>query len=136
MKVVNHGGWFYYKSDNNYDFDKDKVGKWIFYFKSIDWAKNICKKAIVDGVVDSCKHDEDSEGVICFYLNIDDFEGHKKIISWFLKNGMIKRTKKGQLTNISFKLDKQTLSGQYNKKFTAPLKLDDMVDLQSGSFIK
>jgi len=136
MNIKNEGGWIYYNSNREYSFNLYKEGKWVLFFKDMEWAINICRKAINDNAIDSCKHSSNNNGVICFYLNNDDIGGHKKLIAWFLKNNMIKKTKSGKLTNISFKLNEQTFSGKYDKNFIASIKLEDFIDLKTGIFIK
>lgn len=38
-------------------------------------------------------------------FNDDDIDGHRRDIEFFLKNNLIRKTKKGKLYNISFKND-------------------------------
>lgn len=68
-------------------------------------------------------------------MNCDDTEGHKKILSYFIKNNMIQRTKTGRLYNISFKLDAQTRAGEYGNNFIAQIKLDKFINLDTGEWI-
>ena len=75
------------------------VGKWMYFFKREDvaFAAELCQKAIEEGVVLSCKHtncetDPRPEGVCCFYVDSGDREGHKRAISFFLKNNLIRKT--------------------------------------------
>ena len=112
--------------------DQDKVGKWMFFFRTYEgqqFAERMCREAVESGVVIEAKRSDSLEGVACFYTNVDDNESHKKIISFFLKNDMIKRTKTGRLCDISFKLDSQTYAGSYGSSFHAQLKLSHIMDL-------
>ena len=114
--------------------DQDKVGKWMFFFRSFEgqqFAERMCKEAVETGVVVTAKRSDNLEGVACFYTNIDDYESHKRIISFFLKNGMIQRTKTGRLHDIPFKLDSQTYAGHYGSAFHAQLKLSHIMDLNT-----
>ena len=61
--------------------------------------------------------------------------GHKRIIKYFLDHEMIRRTKTGKLYNISFKLDNQTDAGAYGNDFKAELKLDNLINLNTGEWI-
>lgn len=136
MKTVNYGGWiFYYSTVKPSNLVNSKVGKWIIYFNNINWAKNICALAINNNIIHTCKHSNNDNGIICFYLNFDDIDSHKILINWFLNNNMIQKTKDGRLFNISFKLDEQTLSNQYGKDFKPLIKLSDFIDLKTGIFI-
>ena len=42
----------------------------------------------------------EDDGVSCFYLNDDDLEGHRRVIEFFIKNDLIRKSKKGKLYNI------------------------------------
>lgn len=148
MKVKKNIAWVFYISENA-SFDYDKVGKWMYFFKSSDDIEHInelCANAVEQDIVDEAKHtNPDSfglnphgsadSGVCCFYLNCDDIEGHKKILTYFLENNMIQRTKKGKLYNISFKLDNQTRAGEYGEEFHSNIKLSDFINLDTGEWI-
>ncbi|MER1897663.1 hypothetical protein KJJ87_03585, partial [Proteus mirabilis] len=67
-------------------------------------------------------------------LNIDDIEGHKKVIKFFLDNKLIPINKSGKFKNISFKLDMQTMNREYGDKFEGKLSLEHFIDLSSGIF--
>lgn len=76
------------------------------------------------------------EGVCCFYLNGNDRESHKRVLSYMLENGLIRKTKTGKLYNISFKFDTETYAGKYKGSgFSGKIKLADFVDLETGEFI-
>lgn len=148
MKIIKDIAWDYYKIDNCQDFDKEKVGKWMYFFekKDLETVSNICKSAIERNIVQCCKHNNKfgcesspygngNSGVACFYLHFDDIHTHKKILEFFLENNLIKKTKTGKLYNISFKLDNQTLSNQYGTSFNSTIKLSDFINLESGAWI-
>lgn len=80
-----------------------------------------------------CKIHTDS-GVICFYVNGDDTENHKRVIRFMMENNLIRKTKKGTYYNISFKFDKQTSCREYGADFEGRLKLENFIDLQTGEF--
>ena len=142
MEVIKNNlfGWDVYVRDG-YSFDDNKIGKWMFFFKDINLASELCEKAIETHSVYSCKHSDiprmiaNGQGVACFYLNIDDFDQHKKILSFMMENNMINKTKLGKLYNISFKLDSQTKAGEYGSDFEGKLKLEKLVNLSTGEFI-
>ena len=119
------GGWAFYMKDTSGLFT-DKIGKWMIFFDDIDFAKDICSRAVLADVVVEAKHsdrlNDKGTGVACFYLNIDDTAGHKKVIQFFLDNDLIRVTKAGKLYNISFKLDNETRSGLYGSDFKSQLK--------------
>ena len=131
MQVIQLGGWVFYLSSAYKEIDRDKCGKWMYFFGDRERAEKICKSAINQGVVSECKHTDGETGVACFYLNGDDIKGHKKVIQFFIDNDLIRRTKSGKLYNISFKYDSHTGNGEYGKDFIAEIKLDKFIDLNT-----
>ena len=125
--------WVFFLKDDK-ELKKTKCGKWMYFFSDKYWAKKMCLKAVEENVVCEAKYTDDTTGVACFYLNIDDYERHKKVIEFFLKNNLIKKTKAGNYTNIAFKLDRQTSSKKYGKDFKGIMHLSDFVDLKTGKF--
>lgn len=132
----------YFIKDKN--FEEIKVGKWMYFFKKDELlrADELCRKAIEQNVVSSCKHThfdvfgELETGVCCFYLHFDDNEGHKKVLKYFIDNNMIPKTKAGKYHNISFKKDEQTLSREYGDAYYSEIKLEQFIDLFTGKWIK
>lgn len=78
---------------------------------------------------------KESTGVICFYLNCDDIENHKRVIKFMMDNDLIRKTKTGKFYNNSFKFNNQTRAGEYGNDFEGKLKLDQFIDLTTGKFI-
>ena len=138
MKRIENEYWVFYVDIDraSKELDKKKCGKWMYFFNDVTFADKMVSNAVKDGIVVEAKRSNALEGVCCFYLNIDDVDTHKKVIKYFLDNNLIQKTKSGRLFNISFKLDTQTLAGQYRGDFKAELKLSDFIDLQTGLFIK
>lgn len=135
MRVIKNPAWVYYLTDEDPDFDGNKVGKWMYFFGDRTFIEGICKTAIEEEIIKECKHSNDSEGVSCFYLNDDDIEGHRRVIEFFIKNGLIRKTKKGKLYNISFKHDTQTLAGEYGEDYHSDIKPEEFVNLETGEWI-
>lgn len=148
MKTTQSIAWNRYMNDNYTSFDKDKVGKWMYFFEKKDLEKvsDICKLAIVNNIVQLCKHSNHhgctcspygngESGVACFYLHFDDIDTHKKVIDFFIENDLIRKTKRGNFYNISFKLDNQTRSNQYGNSFSSSIKLSNFINLESGTWI-
>ncbi|MBS4780646.1 MAG: hypothetical protein KH012_10015 [Collinsella sp.] len=105
---------------------------------------DIVGTAVLDGVVVEAKYSNpetliaagSKQGVCCFYLNGNDREGHKRVLSYMLENRLIRKTKSGKLYNISFKFDSETYAGKYKGSgFSGKIKLADFVDLETGEFI-
>lgn len=134
MKIKKNEIWIYYIGDTS-KLDSHKCGKWMYFFSEIDFVRDVCKRAVEDDIVVEAKHSNKEDGVACFYLNNDDLEGHKKIISFFLENNLIQKTKSGKFYNISFKLDAQTANKEYGEEFKANIKLDQFLNLQTGEWI-
>lgn len=134
-KVFENEFWVYYLNEYLLYLDEAKSGKWMYFFSDRGFVESICRRAVDEGVVAECKHSNAGDGVACFYLNDDDLEGHKRVIKFFIDNNLIRRTKAGRLYNISFKRDRQTLSGEYGNDYSSDIKLSDFVSLQTGEFI-
>lgn len=138
--MVKEDMWFWYYSDEINLLNSRKMGKWMYFFTDQEFAKQICQKAINEGVCYECKctnmkAQNKPTGVVCFYLNKDDVDNHKRVIQFMIDNNLIQRTKTGKLYNISFKLDTQTRLHQYGNEFTGEIKLDQFVDLYTKEFI-
>ena len=134
MQVIRLGGWVFYLSSKHEVIDKEKCGKWMYFFGDREKAERICQTAINEGVVNECKHTDSDTGVACFYLNGDDTANHKRVIQFFLNNDLIRRTKTGKLYNIGFKYDDQTRAGEYGEAFRGKITLDRFIDLNSGEW--
>lgn len=136
MKTLNLRGYIFYISDNWTNHNTEKIGKWMYFFNNKDFISKICKKAIEENIVDTCKHTNDNDGVACFYIEYDNLNAHRKVINFFLENNLIPKTKNGSYYDISFKTDEQTLNGEYGNDFKAKMKLHQFIDLKSGKWIK
>lgn len=136
MKTLNLGGYIFYISDNLTNHNTEKIGKWMYFFNNKDFISKICKKAIEENIVDTCKHTNDNDGVACFYIEFDNLDENRKVINFFLENNLIPKTKNGRYYDISFKTDEQTLNGEYGNDFKAKMKLHQFIDLKNGKWIK
>lgn len=134
MRIVQQSVWVFYIGDDSI-FEPNKVGKWMYFFGDKQFAARICREAVEKGVVAVAKHSNENTGVACFYLNCDDRAAHKKVITFFIKNNLIQKTKTGRLYNISFKLDNQTLAGEYGENFHSEIKLEKFINLDTGQWI-
>ncbi len=135
MRVIKNPAWVYYLADTDPHFDETKVGKWMYFFGDRQFVEKICREAIEQNIVEECKHSNADDGVSCFYLNDDDLEGHRRVIEFFIKNDLIRKTKKGKLYNISFKHDTQTLAGEYGDDYHSDIKLEEFVNLETREWI-
>lgn len=96
-------GWiFYIEAEKRNSLNTPYTGKWTYFFNAtdLDFADKICKKAVEQGVVAEAKHTDDriipiqeKGGVCCFYCDGRDTDAHKRVITFFLENNMIQRTK-------------------------------------------
>ena len=77
--------------------DRYKCGKWMHFFNNKKFAVHICEEAVANGICEEAKHTDAAEGVCCFYLNCDDNERHKRVLSYFIENDLIRKTKAGKL---------------------------------------
>lgn len=133
-------GWYWFLSGEENLLDHKKCGKWMHFFNNQTFAQEICQKAIDEKICYECKCTDMEEtgtgkGVICFYLNGDDIENHKRVIQFMIDNNLIEKTKTGKFHNISFKFDSQTRSGEYGDKFEGKIKLEQFIDLQTGKWL-
>ena len=141
MKKERLGAWFWFMADERKPLKKDQGGKWIFNFTGHDqeFAISICEKAIKEGVCQECKcadlENTTGNPIFCFYVNGDDIEGHKRLISFALKNDLVRRKASGALYNESFKFNSQTQALEYGAGFTAKIRLADFIDLNTGEWI-
>jgi hypothetical protein len=139
--MLKKDGWFWYHSDEEGNLEMHKCGKWMYFFDNQLVAQQICEKAVSEHVCYVCKcTDMEAQsaktGVICFYLNGDDLENHKRVIQFLINNDLIRKTKTGKFYNISFKFDNQTRGGEYGVDFEGKLKLEQFIDLKSGNWIR
>lgn len=134
MEIIKQFGWVYYLGDKAKNLNKHKRGKWMHFFNNREFIEKICKQAVEECVVEESKHTDDEEGVSCFYLEYNDIGAHKRTIKFFLDNDLIRRTKKGKLYNISFKLDDQTRAGEYGSDFQSEIKLEQFLNLETGDW--
>ncbi len=133
-KIINVDNWVFYLSNDFLSLNNSSCGKWMYFFNDASFAKEICKKAIEEGVCVEAKHSNSSEGVCCFYNNGEDDSGHHRIIDYFIRNNLIRKTKSGRYYNISYKYDIQTNNGKYGESFEGELKLDQFIDLSTGKW--
>lgn len=138
--MLKKDGWYWYFLVGENLLEKHKCGKWMYFFEDQKFAQQICQKAIEEKVCYVCKCTDmeitmTPTGVICFYLNGDDMENHKRVISFMINNNLIRKTKTGKLYNNSFKFDDQTRAGEYGADFEGKIKLDKFINLQTGEFI-
>lgn len=77
-----------------HDIDPVQCGKWMFFFSPFKTAlmDDIVGTAVLDGVVVEAKYSNpetlivagSKQGVCCFYLNGNDRESHKRVLSYML----------------------------------------------------
>ena len=136
------GEYVHYIGKGDKNLIDSKCGKWMYFFNWDNMSKvpALCERAVEEGITPHVKHtmleyiDMDNHGLCCFYANADDTDAHKRIIQFFLDNGLIPRISSGRLKNISFKLDSQTRNNEYGDDFTARIRLDDFLDLYTGEW--
>lgn len=138
--MLKQSGWYWYFSGRENLLKKHKCGKWMYFFEDQEFAQRICQKAIDENVCYECKCTDmetamKATGVICFYLNGDDIENHKRVIRFMINNNLIQKTKTGKYYNNSFKFNDQTRAGEYGADFEGKIKLDQFINLQTGEFI-
>ena len=138
--MIRQFGWVWFLSGKEKLLLPDKCVKWMYFFNDQEFAQNICQKAIDEDICYECKCTDmeltgEPTGVICFYLNGDDIENHKRVIQFMIANDLIRKTKTGKYFNISFKFDNQTRAGEYGADFEGKIKLEQFIDLTTGEWI-
>ncbi|QHX36566.1 hypothetical protein [Spiroplasma sp. BIUS-1] len=139
MNIYKNEYWVYYETKKMQKLEKN-VGKWIigYNLKDSEWAISLCTKVIENEIISSVKHTNPNvenfynSGVICFYLELEDKEGHRRLLDFLIKNKAISINKNGLYKNIAFKQDEQTSKNEYGEDFKASLNLKDFVDLNTG----
>ncbi len=134
--ISKEDGWVYYYSSET-QLSPLKCGKWMYFFNDIAFVEQICSKAVEEQVVPECKHSDGNEGVACFYINVDDYDAHRRVITFFIENRLIRKTKSSKYYNIPFKLDSETHSGMYHAfgNFETEIKLNRFINLETGQWI-
>lgn len=135
IAAFSNPSWTYYFSEECENLRKETCGKWMYFYKDVEYAKEVCVKAIKEKVCLEDKHANSNDGVCCFYINGDDKNAHKKLIQFMLDNDLIRRTDEGAYYNIAFKYDSQTQAGEYGKEFAADIKLEDFLNLKTGEWL-
>ena len=112
----------------------------MYFFSDQSVALEICEKAMKENVCYECKCTDmettgTPQGVICFFLNGVDFDNHRRVIEFMLRNDMIRKTKAGKYYNISFKFNLQTYSGEYGSDFKGIIKLGNFINLETGEWL-
>lgn len=136
IRVIHSGVWVFYIGEDADTLDSKQCGKWMHFFNDRSFAESICKRAVEEGIVAESKHFDADEGVCCFYLNGNNGAAHKRVLKFFLDNGLMRKKKDGSLYNIAFKYDNQTRAGEYGEEFESNIKLDQFVDLKTGKILE
>lgn len=142
MENIVNNSWEYFRAKAT--LDPSKVGKWMVFFdflNSREHIKNYCREAVEKGIVYSSKlsnrPNPAGQEVAGFYLEIDDYDSHKKIIEFLMIHSLIRKTKNNEkFYNMSFKLNSQTKNNEYKEGFISKLTLDKLIDLKTGDWIK
>lgn len=134
MKIIQIGPWIYY-TDTISHLDDNKCGKWMHFFNNLEFISEVCKTAVEEGVVTIAKHSDHNTGVACFYINYDDMEAHKRVLTYFIEKKLIRKTKTGKYFDISFKLDNQSRNNEYGEQYESEIKLSKFIDLETGMWI-
>ncbi|WP_406613827.1 hypothetical protein ACJA23_02860 [Mycoplasma corogypsi] len=126
--------------------DTDENGKWLIFAKheNIEYLDDLVLKGFEQESFIAVKRTNEiydpvygiDSVVYIFYANYSDYDRHIKILSFLKENNLIRKTKTGKYFNISFKLDEQTLEGEYmwNGGVNSTLKLNMIMDLDTGDF--
>jgi hypothetical protein len=140
-------GWYYYAEigvKKNPFSESDNVGKFMTFGKGeiTDETQALILKAIEQGATPLVKHTNpstvelnpyaDGDSWVIVWYSTDEKESLKKLASFLTENGLIPKTKAGRYYNISFKYDNQTQNGEYGEAFKAAIKLEDLMDLNTG----
>ncbi|GEN46725.1 hypothetical protein [Alkalibacillus haloalkaliphilus] len=143
------GGWCYYGKNNSQSpaFKKtDNIGKFMTYGKGdlSNELQELILKAIKQGVTPLVKHNDlemlgfnprstDGSWVVIWYSN-DERENLKSLANFLIDHELVPKTKSSRYYNISFKYDNETRNDEYGEQFKPSIKLEDLMDLNTGEF--
>lgn len=136
-----HGGWFwFFGPDGGRSLDPEDCGKWMWFFRDQAAALDVCLRAVREGACVECKCSDlfavgRPTGVACFYVNGSDVEGHRRVLSFLTRHGLVPRTSSGGYEDVPFKYDRQTRAGEYGDGFVPKLTLSDFMDPRTGDFL-
>ena len=137
MEITENEYWVFFRrhpEEGEQPLIEELTGKWMHFFTDPASDDKLCRTAIAEKIVLSCKRSNHFKGVTCFYLNINDYDSHKKLLL-FMKAHHLFQTHHGVLPNASFKLDAQTLLNQYGGEYQRLLTLSDFFDLHTQEWI-
>ena len=140
MEITESDPWVYFTrppEDGEQPLDEHLTGKWMHFYHNPRFEDVLCREAIREKIVLSCKyakHFTAPQGVTCFYININDYASHKKLLLFMMKHHLF-QTRAGTLQNSPFKMDVQTKLSQYGSGFKRLLTLGDFFDLHSQQWI-
>lgn len=135
------GFWKCYRSKGAPAKSPKTVGKWTYQFSDERAAMRICEEALQEGVCLECRCTDISKtkmptGVVCFYVNGDDVEEHRRVIDFMLAHGLIQKTSAGNYCDLVFKFDDATCIQSRDKNLARRVRLADFVDLTSGEWLE
>lgn len=127
--------WTYYEREG-YTLDSIKAGGWIWYFKRIIDAKKKCQDTVELELAGASKHSNSDDGVAIFSLNIDDIEGHIKLIEYMIENDMIEYEHDNVYRDISFVVSLSSTTPMLQHSIPQMLKLSSFVNLETHEIDK
>ncbi|MBQ4049972.1 MAG: MarR family transcriptional regulator [Clostridia bacterium] len=150
MIIREEFAYVYYMKDKKSLCKMDKVGKWTcsFEYEEYNLVELLVKMAVEQGVVNYAKHSSicalylkrihkeirgNKKGYICFYLDYSDIAGHKRVIEFLIKQGLIKKVG-GVYENIVFSPDDSECFDTEMQEEMDCLLLCEMIDLRTGEW--
>ncbi len=125
--------WIHYAKNLIWDINNQKdFGKWIVYYKSIDYAAKIISTLFKDNIIAYAKHTKGDNGMLCLYVSGLDIGAHHKVIAFLKVNKLIPLTNKLNYSDICFKFNGQSFSKQYAPCFPNLIKLSSLINLTNG----
>ena len=113
-----------YNSESD-QLDEKRSGRWIYFSKDSELGSSLARSAVRKNIVAEAKYMRSGAGPVSFYLNADDRENHRTLISWFLEKDLLPKDREGNLREQRFIPDSGAVIGR-------DIVLSDFVDLATG----
>ncbi len=133
MYISENNDWIRYSSQNNWKLSTIKdCGKWMFYYKSREFAVQIITKAIDQEIVTYAKHTKSSSGIACLYASGTNIENNLQVINFMIENNLIRLTNDLNYFDTTFKFNSQSWQKEYGNPFEGTIRLSSLIDLNTG----
>lgn len=133
MYISEKGDWIRYSSEDDWKLSSIKdCGKWVNFYREIEFAKQVITRAIDLDIVKYAKHTKGNSGALCLYVSATNVNDHMRVINFLKDQNLIRLKSDLSYFDNSFKLNGQSWSKEYGNFFEGLIKLSDFIDLNTG----